>query len=498
MIKAALGIDLSTTAVKAGLVAGDGRLLAVDAVPYPSRYQGVIVEQDANAWWDAAVAAIRAVLARAPNVEVAGISVASQGITIVPVDAGGAPLRPALTWLDLRATVEAEALARARTVRGIFALAGRRPSAAYTLPKLMWMQAHEADIVRRAQHFLLPHDFLMARLTGAPSTDHTMAAGTLCYDLRAGAWSADLLGHAALDPARLAPIRWAASPAGALSADAALTTGVRAGTPVFVGGQDQKCAALAAGVAPGVVTVSLGTAAAIIGMTDAPVLDPAMRVPAFPHLFPGVWLLEGVVGTAGASLAWLQRMLDAAAAPDRWSFDAIAALAERAPAGARGVRFYPHLAGATAPLWRDSAAGTFTGVTLATTLEDCARAVLEGVAMQIRANVDVIAGITGRPAALRIFGGGAQSALWRRIIAAVTGVPVVHPGVTETALIGAAILAGVGAGLWPAPADAVAAVGRWFQATVDEADASVRAIYDRVYGEYTAAEARLFVSSSAD
>jgi xylulokinase len=178
-----------------------------------------------------------------------------------------------------------------------------------------------------------------------------MAAATLCYDLRAGAWSADLLAHAELDPARLAPIKWAASAAGAVSADAALATGLRAGTPVFVGGQDQKCASLAAGLAPGVVTVSLGTAAAIIGMTDVPVLDPAMRVPAFPHLFPGAWLLEGVVGTAGASLAWFQRMLDAAA-PGRWTFDALAALAERAPAGARGVRFYPHLAGATAPWCR--------------------------------------------------------------------------------------------------------------------------------------------------
>jgi sugar (pentulose or hexulose) kinase len=134
-------------------------------------------------------------------------------------------------------------------------------------------------------------------------------------------------------------------------------------------------------------------------------------------------------------------------------------------------------------------------VTLGTALEDCARAVLEGVAMQIRANVDVVA---GRPTALRVFGGGAQSALWRRIIAAVTGVPVVFPGVTETALIGAAVLAGIGAGLWSAPAEAVAAVGRWLRPTTEEPDAQDRAIYERAYAEYTAMESRLLEAPPDD
>jgi xylulokinase len=491
MHRAALGIDLSTTAVKAGLVAGDGRVLAIESVPFPSRYDGSIVEQDANAWWDAASVAVRAVLNHLSDIEITGIGVSSQGITVVPVDDAGAPLRPALTWLDLRATAEAEALARARTPAEIFALAGRRPSAAYTLPKLMWLRSHEPHVVRRARYFLLPHDFLMARLTGAPSTDHTMAAATLCYDLKAGTWSEDLLSHAGLDPTRLAPIRWASSSAGVVNAAAADATGLRVGTPVFVGAQDQKCAALAAGLERGVVTVSLGTAAAIIGMTAAPVFDPAMRVPAFPHLFPGAWLLEGVVGTAGASLAWFQRLADAAA-PGRWSFESLSALAERAPAGAGGVRFYPHLAGATAPWWRDRAAGAFVGLTLGVGLEDCARAVLEGVAMQIRANVDVVAGAAGRPRALRVFGGGAQSALWRRIIAAVTGIPVVYPGIAETALIGAAALAGIGGGLWPSPRAAMAAVGRWLRETTDEPDARDRVVYEQVYGEYTAAEERFF------
>jgi xylulokinase len=485
-LRAAAGIDLSTTAAKAGLVAEDGRVLAIVSVPYPSRYaDGGVVEQEAGAWWDSVSSALRAAIHRAPDAEIVGVSISSQGITFVPVDERGFPLRPALTWLDMRASAEADILAQTETVAGVFALAGRRPSAAYTLPKLMWMRAHEPHVFARASAFLLPLDFLVSRLTGGRVTDHTMAAATLCYGLREASWSTRLLDHAGVDPSRLASIRWAGTVAGLISRDSAAECGLPKGTPVIVGGQDQKCAALAAGLSFEDVTVSLGTAAAVIGMTPTLVLDPEMRVPAFPSFSPGAWLLEGVVGTAGASLAWLGRML---VAPDSspWTFEALIAAAAGSPPGARGVRFLAHLAGATAPSWRDGASGAFTGLSLSTTVQDLSRAVLEGVAVQIAANVDAMrsCGISAR--ALRIFGGGAQSALWRRVIAATTDMPVIYSGVHETALVGAAILAGVGVGLWSSRDAAVDLVHRHLPSMTTDPDPGERRVYENVLREYEA------------
>jgi xylulokinase len=486
-----LGIDLSTTSAKAGVLAADGRLVAVEIIDYESRYgPGGIVEQDAFAWWDAATRAVRAVLAHVPDAAVEGVSISSQGITVVPVGDDNQPIRAALTWLDLRATAEAGALAAAGAPEAIFRLTGRRPSAAYTLPKLMWLRMHEPDVFARARAFLLPMDFLLARLTGVPTTDHTMASGTLCYDLTTLGWSPALLQHAGLDATRLPPIQWAASLAGSVNRDASRATGLREGTPVFVGGQDQKCAALAAGLESDVVTISLGTAAAIIALTREATLDPAMRVPACPYLFPGGWLLEGVVGTAGASLAWLRRILEGAGGMPL-DYDVITSRAGQSPIGARGVRFYPHLSGATAPSWHADARGAFCGLALSTTLDDCARAVLEGVALQVRANLDAMTELGVRPSSLRVFGGGAKSSLWREILAAATGLPIMHSDLVEAAVLGAAALAALGAGLWTSPSAGVAALRRWGgEQRVQPAAAAVEA-YDRVYTEYCATEARV-------
>ena len=211
-------------------------------------------------------------------------------------------------------------------------------------------------------------------------------------------------------------------------------------------------------------------------------LDPQRRVPTFPFVLPGYWDLEGVVGTAGAALKWARERLFAGE-----EYAALDALAAQAPPGAGGVRFYPHLAGATSPQWQATARGALTGVALATGRAELARSVLEGVAFGIRANLDVMAALAPITQ-LVVFGGGARSALWRAIIADVCRLPVRATQTVDVATWGTAILAGMGVGLYPDAAAAQASVP--LTEPVEPSEASARR-YDGLYGEYRAEEERL-------
>jgi xylulokinase len=460
-----IGLDLGTTAIKAGVYALDGRLLASAAFDYDLiTPRPGWVEQDPRQWWDLSARAVRAALA---SCEVghrpAAISVSSQGISFIPLDRTGQPLGSALCWLDMRADVEAAAVRARIGEERLFALTGKRPSAGYVLPKLLWLRRHEPERFRQADCFLTAHDFLVHRLCGAKVTDFSLAGGSLLFDLQRLEWSAELLDAFDLDPARLPRAVLAGTPAGVLERKAAEELDLPLGLPVVVGGQDQKVAALGAGLRPGWAAISLGTAAAVSCLAERPVLDPQRRIPLFPFVAPGLWDLEGVIGTAGAAMRWARDNFF----PDL-SYPQMDALARLSSPGANGVRFYPHLAGATSPLWQPAAAGAFSGLSLACGRADLARSLYEGVAYQIRANLEVMAQLSA-PQALILFGGGSRSPLWREIIAAVCALPAASAAAAvsagsvsasaessapdgtyapDVALWGACRLAGFGAGLF--------------------------------------------------
>jgi xylulokinase len=445
MIDSLIGLDLGTTAVKAAVYAPDGRQLGSAAYEYDLiTPRPGWVEQDPRDWWNLAVRAVRAALAQAEAVahRPAALSISSQGISFVPVDRGGDPLGNALCWLDTRAETEARDIRRRVGEDRIFTLTGKRPSAAYILPKLLWLRKHEAERFRSASRFLTPHDFLLHRLCGSALTDYSLAGGSLLFDLQRMEWSRELLNAFDLDPARLPVPAWAGTPAGELSQSAAAELGLPARLAVAVGGQDQKVAALGAGLRPGWAAVSLGTAAAVSCLAERPVLDPQRRIPLFPFVAPGWWDLEGVIGTAGAAVRWARD----AFFPEL-SYEQLDGLARQSIPGAHGVRFFPHLSGATSPHWKPAARGSFSGLHLASSRADLVRSLYEGVAFQIRANLEVIARLSP-PQALILFGGGSRSPLWGEIIASAAGLPVALASVPDVALWGACRLAGFGAGLF--------------------------------------------------
>jgi xylulokinase len=440
-----IGIDLGTTGCKAVVYDDAGRALGESYLEYGLiTLSATMVEQDPLAWWDLMLQAVNAALdvAVADRRAVRGIGVSSQGISFVLLDEADRPLGNAINWLDGRATAECDDILARYSAEALFALTGKRAAPFYVLPKLLWIRRHDPDKWRAARRLLMGHDYLVYRLCGAHVTDHSLAGGTLLYDLAGLDWSGELLEAFAVPRGLLPEVRWAGAPAGTLRSEVADALGLGRDVVVAVGGQDQKCAALGAGINDRTATVSLGTASAIEQLMAAPATDPAMRIPAFTFLQPGRWVLEGVVGTAAVSLRWLRDMLGA----DGYiGLDAAAAAAAR---GCDGVRFYPHLSGAGSPHWHADARGSFHGLSLATSRGHLARAVMEGVAFQVRENLEVTQTLAGRAERVIAFGGGAKSALWRSILGDVLDRPLAWAETVETAGLGAAMCAGAGCGLF--------------------------------------------------
>jgi xylulokinase len=482
-----LGIDLGTTGIKAAICSPDGGLLGESYLEYPLiRPAPGVVEQDADLWWALAQEAIRQAL-RAAQVSgntVRALSVSSQGISFVPVDRAGRTLGKSINWLDTRATAEAETVRRRYSEADLFNLTGKRASPAYVLPKLLWLRDHDPGVYRRTHKFLMGHDFLLFKLTGEYVTDHSMAGGTLLYDITKLAWSEELADTFQIATHQLPAVEWSGTPLGTVKPGVAQELGLSKGAIVAVGGQDQKCAALGANIRPGVATVSLGTASAISCLTGQPLLDPARRIPTFPFVVRGYWDLEGVVGTAGGAFRWLRETLFPSTA-----YDTLDCMAAGSPPGANGVCFYPHLSGATSPHWQADVWGAFGGLSLAASAGDMVRCVLEGVAFQIRENLEVMEGMGIPIDDLILFGGGAQSPLWSQMISDITGKPASATEMVDVANWGACVLAGVAAGIFGGDILTQPAAGDMLECWSPQPDLVAR--YDEVYHHYRAFEERL-------
>ena len=482
-----VGVDLGTTGCKAsvydeqGVCLGDGYLEYGLITLSPS-----MIEQDARGWWDLTCRVVRLALdaAQAHRRAVRALAVSSQGISFVMLDDTGRPLGNAISWLDTRAGDESALILRRYPAEELFAITGKRAAPAYVLPKLLWLRAHRPEVWQQARRVLLGHDYLVYRACGECVTDHSLAGGTLLYDLRTSNWCNELLAAFDIAPGLLPALRWSGTPVARLQPAAAEELGLPRETVVVVGGQDQKCAALGAGIEPGVATVSLGTAAAIIQTMDRPRTDALMRVPTFSFVQPGQWVLEGVIGTGAGSLRWLRDLLGGDVA-----YDGLVAEAGHVASGADGVMFLPHLSGAGSPHWDNTARATFHGLSLATTRAHLTRAVLEGVACQMRENLAVTQELAGPVQRIILFGGGARSEVWRGIIADVANLPVATTPSVETAALGAAMLAALGVGVFASAAEARGVMVRVGEPRPPLADNV--AAYADMYQSYRVLEERL-------
>ncbi|HEX8727080.1 MAG TPA: xylulokinase [Ktedonobacterales bacterium] len=478
-----LGIDVSTTGVKALLVDTRGLVVASASQPHVSSApQPLWSEQSPQFWIVGAVGAVRGALnaADAAGERVAAIGLTGQMHGMVALDVDGVVVRPAILWNDQRTAAECDEI-RDRVGRArLIAISGNDALTGFTAPKILWTRRHEPQNYARIRHILLPKDYLRYWLTGDYAMDKADGSGTLLFDLARRDWSPDLLSALEIPAEWLPPTYEGPQITGAVSAAVAQAMGLLAGTPVMAGGGDQAAQAVGVGaVVPGVLALTLGTSGVLFATTETPVIEPAGRLHAFCHAAPGRWHLMGVMLSAAGSFQWLRDTL----APDT-SFDDLVAEAITAPAGSDGLLFLPYLTGERTPYPDPLARGAWVGLTARHTRAHLIRATLEGVAFGLRDMLALMrdSGMT-LPDRARVSGGGARGALWREIVASALRIELETPETTEGAAYGAALLAGVGVGAWP---DVEAATSGLRMTSVTAPNAADARRYDALYAQYHA------------
>lgn len=433
-----LAVDLGTTGCRSILFDQSLHIVGSSYQEYGLIMpQDGFVEQDAELWWkltlDTAKGAIQNAGIR--PTDVVAISISSQGISFVPVDREYRPLYHAISWLDTRATNQTAQLSEDLGDENIFLHTGKPNDACYTLPKLMWFQENHPDVFAQTYKFLMPMDYLIAKFTGNCVTDHSMASGTLMYDIRNCCWSNGILDKYNVPIEKLPQIAYSGTCAGKVTAEVCLELGLSPDCVVAVGAQDQKCAALGAGLQTGTLTLSLGTAGAITKLWDAPCIEQCTKVGWCGYTRPGAWVTEGVINTAGTCLRWVRDIFFPGEDYDTINKEAKDALEQGA-----SLLFYPYMNGPSGPEFYPDAQGVFYGMHLGTKRGHFAAAVMEGIAFQTRILLEAM-DENGSQQHMVLFGGGAKSPLWCQIIADITGRTIHVPETEEAAGAGAAILA---------------------------------------------------------
>lgn len=436
-----IGLDIGTSGVKALLIDDQGRVLrsASASVPLSTPRPGWS-EQNPLDWWEAAQQCMSELDSDAP------IGLTGQMHGSVFLDGAGEVIRPALLWNDQRTAEQVTEIDERVGHDRIREITANPPLTGFQLPKLLWLRRHEPEAYARVRQVLLPKDYIRYRLTGKFTTEVSDASGTGALAVASRTWSSEVFD--AVD----VPMAWF--------------------PPCFesdevAGAGDQAAGAVGTGaVVPGLVSVSLGTSGVVFSAQDDAAYDPAGATHTFCHA-NRAWHRMGVMLSCGGSLRWFRDTF----APGM-SYDELATVAASVES-AEGVVFLPYLAGERCPWNRSDLTGAFVGLTLAHSRAHLARAVFEGITMGLADGLDAVApGV--KPDRLRLTGGGARSPFWRQLLADMTGVPVVGLAVDEGPAYGAALLAGVRAGVWPDVVTAASAVVKETEITAPQQDLSER------------------------
>ncbi|HET8726213.1 MAG TPA: FGGY family carbohydrate kinase [Alphaproteobacteria bacterium] len=439
-----LGIDVGTGSIRAALIDLDGRVRSFRACPHrPDHPAPGCSEGDPEGWWKSVAAVVRAALSasRINPRAIAGISVCGQMHAAVPIDGDGRVIVDRVPlWNDRRAATVVEAFAADPAAAAVSQDVANPPTAAWLAFKIAWLRRNLPEVYERATTFLAPKDFINYRLTGVRATDLSEASGSYLLTARALRYDPDIAGRLDIDLCKLPGIRASGEVIGAVSGKAAEETGLKPGTPVVAGGGDFLVSLLGSGItASGVGSDVTGTSNTIAVLADDPVLHAGVMN---LHAAGDGWAPFAAVDCAGDGLRWAASLLDGG----RRSFGEIDAVAAGCRAGSDGLLFLPHLGGDRFGGGGDLRA-MFFGLSERHGKAHLYRAVMEGVAFAARCNIALLHAAGCRFGQVVLAGGGANGGTWRRIKADVYGLPVIVPEVTETGLIGNAILAAAGVGL---------------------------------------------------
>jgi xylulokinase len=469
-----IGIDVGTTATKTLLIESSGLVVARATNEYPMYTpHPQWAEQDPEDWWQAAIKSIRRVLAESHvNVsEISGIGLTGQMHGMVMLDAQGKVLRPCIMWNDQRTAAQCEWMMNTIGPQRFLELTLNPALPGFTAPKIVWTRENEPEVYAQAAKVLLPKDYIRYRLTGVYATEVSGASGTVLLDVSRREWSQTVLRELAIPADWMPECVESTEITGQITSQIAEITGLPAGLPVVGGAGDQAASAVGTGIVePGLVSVTLGTSGVVFAYTDEPVRDPEGRLHTFCHAVPDKWHVMGVTLSAGGSFRWFRDKLGlaekhVAALSGVDAYDILDAEAGNAPAGCEGLLFLPYLTGERTPYPDPNARGTFFGLTLRHDKRHMVRAVLEGVAYSLRDCIELFRDLGIPIQQVRAVGGGARSATWRQIMADVFGTELAIINVIDSTAYGAALLAGVGTGVYDSVPEACSATIRIIEKT---------------------------------
>ena len=479
-----LGLDLGAGSLKATIIDAAGRIMGEASHPVTTKIPRFgWSEQDPAEWFSALCAAIPAALEAAslPAAAIAGVGISAGAHIPVLTDAEGRILRPAIMWNDQRAAPQAAAL-HEKAGEQIIASSLNRANPTWTLAMLAWLQENEPATMARAKRLYLAKDWLRACLTGTWETDFSDAVGALLADNETKNWSPELAALIGINPEILPPIVPPEHIVGKVTAEAAARTGLAEGTQVICGSNDTTVEFFGIGaITPGIGGLKLATAGVLYLATLGPEVHPPISC--YPHIMPGLYYAATGTNSCASAHRWLRDLMFA-----EGGFEAMDALAAATPAGANGLLFHPYLQGERAPYWDPLLRADFIGLTISHGKPEFARAMYEGLAFSIRDLLDAARALGFSFGTIRLMGGGARSACWRQIIADVTGLTIERTEAAD-ASFGAALLAGIGTGVFVSREDAVARCVRLADKTSPNPDS--HDFYSKLFKIYKDAQAHL-------
>ncbi|MDR0841461.1 MAG: xylulokinase [Christensenellaceae bacterium] len=465
-----MGVDIGTSGVKTVLFDTEGAQIASASAEYPLyQPQNGWAEQDPDDWWEGAAHTIREAIEKAgidPKA-ICGVGLSGQMHGLVMLDKSGAPLRRSIIWCDGRTGEECREITRLVGKERLIEITANPALTGFTAGKILWVRKHEPDIYAACRHILLPKDYIRYKLTGAFATEVSDASGMNLLDVPHRRWSQEVLEKLDIDGVLLGKMYESCEVTGEITKEAAMATGLAAGTPVVGGAGDNAAAAVGTGVvSAGKAFTTLGTSGVIFAHSDQVSIDPKGRVHTFCHAVPGAWTLMSCTLSAGLSLKWFKDGFFAAEAQAAAGlgidvYDILNRQAARAPIGSNRLLFLPYLMGERSPLLDADARGAFIGLSAMHTKYDMLRAVMEGVTFSQRQCLDVLRELGVAPKHMLACGGGARSPFWRQMLADVYGCEVATIASSpESPALGAALLAGTGAGIYKSVPEACAQVIR--------------------------------------
>lgn len=471
-----LGIDVGTTHTKAGIYARDGALLAHAKAPTPLEPSADGARcYSPGGLWQTAAGLIREGLASA-KVPVEALAIASMGESGATLDAKGEPTYLIIPWYDGRAAPQMDRLTKKLGRERLYEITGLYPNPIHSVAKWLWLRENEAETWERTHLWLSAAEYISYLLTGEAVAEASLAARTMAYDVHGGHWSEELLESAGLDSSFLPPLVQAGTQIGQVSREASHMTGLAPGTPVFAGGHDHICAALACGAFTArVVLDSPGTAEGLTsGLPGLPAPLMAGGFGVGPHVVKGHSYLLGGVYSSGGALEWVRKLLGIE------SFEALQALAAPLEPG-QAPLFLAQFHGLGPPFNDPTASGAYLGVTPEHGRAHFVRAVYEGIVFELRAGLEALEHVSSaRSEVVRIVGG--TDPLSPKLRAAIFKRPLELARYPDMVTLGAALLAGLGLGVYSGPEEAATLTyqaGRSY-----EPDAAWQSLYDDLYPHY--------------